>query len=73
VVHPSYAQSISHAALPEMVASWQVGRRFLVYALDATKARDKLLSRYPERQAFRLVSLEAQVEGKKPGFSRKPA
>ncbi len=60
VAHPTFEQTINHMALQEAVESWHRGRRFLVYALDAGKARDKVLARYPERQGYQVVSIEVQ-------------
>ena len=48
--------------LPEAVASWRKGRRFLVYALDGGKAREKIVARYQDRQGFQVVSLEPQTQ-----------
>ena len=60
VVHPAYDQSIAHAALTEAVESWRKGRRFLVFAHDGNKARDKIVARYPDRQGYQVVSIELQ-------------
>ncbi len=60
VVHPAIDQSISHNALSETVESWRKGRRFLVFALDGGKARDKISARYPERLGYQVVSIEPQ-------------
>jgi len=60
VVHPSFDQSISHNALPAAIESWRAGRRFLVFALDGGKARDKITARYPERQGYQVASIELQ-------------
>ena len=60
IVHPGYDQAVSHNALQEAVEGWRKGRRFLVFALDAAKARDKILARYPERVGYQVVSIEPQ-------------
>jgi len=64
VSHASFAQSVSPNALPDTIASWAKGRRFLVFALDDQKARDKIASRYPERLGFRIAAVEAQPDPK---------
>ncbi len=61
VVHPGYAQSINHNVVPEAVASWAKGRRFMVFALDIGKAREKLMVRFPERLGYRVESVVEQV------------
>ena len=61
VSHPSLDHSSAgHNALPEAVESWRKGRRFLVFALDVGKAREKISARYPERNGFQVVSMEPQ-------------
>ncbi|MEI6559812.1 MAG: hypothetical protein WCO00_15520 [Rhodospirillaceae bacterium] len=60
IVHPGFDQSINHNALPEAVESWRKGRRFLVFALDNAKAREKIIARHPDRQGYQLVSIELQ-------------
>lgn len=39
------------------VASWKIGRRFIVWALDEKKAREKIAARYPDRLGFALTSI----------------
>ncbi len=58
--HPTYAQAVSPNALPEAVESWRRGRRFLVYALDAGKAREKIVARYPERLGYHVIGISQQ-------------
>ena len=65
VCHHNYA-AILHSALPDALASWQAGRRFLVFALDTDKAREKILARYPDRQGYTLVSVEPRKPVKHP-------
>ncbi|MEI8394751.1 MAG: hypothetical protein WCF85_08460 [Rhodospirillaceae bacterium] len=55
-----YLKLVAQNALPEAAESWEKGRRFLVFALDANKARDKAAARYPDRQGFRILSVNAQ-------------
>ena len=62
VVHPAAGQALGQNVLPEAVASWRKGRRFLVYALDGGKAREKIVARYQDRQGFQVVSLEPQTQ-----------
>ena len=66
-VHPTYDQAVGHNALQEAVEGWRKGRRFLVFALDAAKAREKILARYPERLGYQVVSIEAQPPPKHKG------
>ena len=60
VGHPTYAQAISVNALPSAVEDWRRGRRFLVFALDGGKAREKASARYHERQGYQIISVELQ-------------
>ena len=60
IVHPAIEQSISPTALQDAIDSWHKGRRFLVFALDGGKARDKIVARYPERLGYQVVSIEIQ-------------
>ena len=60
VGHPTYAQAISVNALPSAVEVWRRGRRFLVFALDGGKAREKASARYHERQGYQIISVELQ-------------
>ncbi len=62
MAHPDLAE-INRNTLPQAIQSWQAGRRFLVFALDAQKARDKALARYPERLGYRLDSVAPQIHG----------
>jgi hypothetical protein len=59
--HPDFTAAINHNALPELAQSWQKGRRFLVFAVDVQKAREKVTARYPERLGYRVVSLVPQT------------
>ena len=59
--HPDFTAAINHNALPELAQSWQKGRRFLVFAVDVQKAREKVSARYPERLGYRVVSLVPQT------------
>jgi hypothetical protein len=61
LTHPDYADAINHNALPELVKSWQKGRRFLVFAVDVQKVREKVLARFPERLGYRVVSITPQT------------
>ncbi len=65
ITHPDYGEAVNHNALPELVQSWQKGRRFLVFAPEIQKARDKAAARHPERLGYRIVSVTPQpVPGK---------
>lgn len=56
VEHPDY--TTIHADTPEQTAqSWARGRRFIVWALDERKAREKIQVRYPERAGFRITGM----------------
>lgn len=57
VFHPDYAMVV-HSALPTALASWRAGRRYLVFALDPDKAREKIMARYPERLGYAVTTLE---------------
>ncbi len=66
ITHPDYADGVNHNAQPELTQSWQKGRRFLVFAPDVQKARDKVLARHPERLGYRVVSVAQQPPQGKP-------
>ena len=63
IANPHFG-SINPQATTDAVKTWQEGRRFLVWALDAAKGRDKAAARYPDRQGYRIVSVtEQKTEG----------
>jgi hypothetical protein len=57
ISNPTFATSVNAQAPADTLQSWQEGRRFVVWALDANKAREKAAGRYPERSGFRVVSV----------------
>ena len=52
VANLEYAVRVNPDLEPSALASWKKGRRFLVWALDEKKAREKVLARYPEHKGF---------------------
>ncbi len=62
VSHGDYAHQINARARPDVVRAWYHGRRFVVWALDKPKARNKVFTRFPERSGYHLRSLLSEDE-----------
>lgn len=58
VSNPDYAQRVNPNLERFALESWRQGRRFLVWALDDHKARDKVSARYPDHKGFMIESVE---------------
>lgn len=58
VVHPDYAHRVNAKLERTALDAWRRGRRFLVWAGDEKRARDKVHARYPEHKGFDLQSIE---------------
>ncbi|MEI8396076.1 MAG: hypothetical protein WCF85_15165 [Rhodospirillaceae bacterium] len=62
ITHANYRTHHSPAATKELHENWQLGRRFIVWALDRERALDKINSRLPKEQGFAVVELEQRKE-----------
>ncbi len=61
VVHTNFLQE-NPRARPDAIESWANGRRFLIWALDRNKAIEKLQTRYPERDGYRMTEIAEKVD-----------
>jgi hypothetical protein len=61
VVNPDVLRVANSKAPADAVESWRTGRRFVVWALDERKAREKLLLRMPERQGYHIRMIRERV------------
>lgn len=59
IVNTEYSSRVNSALEKSALESWKRGRRFLVWALDEKKVREKVNARYPEHKGFALMSVEA--------------
>ncbi|MGQ9368099.1 hypothetical protein [Azospirillum sp. ST 5-10] len=62
VANPDYARRVQPDLDPAVLETWRRGRRFLVWALDERKARDKVYARFPEHKGF-YIQGAARREG----------
>lgn len=60
IVNIEYASRVNSNLEPIALDSWKRGRRFLVWAQDEKKAREKATSRYPEQKGFAVMEIEQQ-------------
>ncbi|AWK85678.1 hypothetical protein [Azospirillum thermophilum] len=58
VANPDYAARVNATLDPFALESWKRGRRFVVWALDEKKAREKVTARFPEHKGFALTAIE---------------
>lgn len=58
VANHDYAGRVNPNLERFALESWRQGRRFLVWALDEHKARDKVTARYPDHKGFVIESVE---------------
>lgn len=58
IAHPDYGHKVNAKLERTAIETWRRGRRFLVWAIDEKKARDKVHARYPEHKGFDLQSIE---------------
>ncbi|PWC34124.1 hypothetical protein [Azospirillum sp. TSO35-2] len=59
VVNIQYAARVNADLTPTALDSWKQGRRFLVWAQDDKKAREKLYARYPDNKGFAVMGVES--------------
>lgn len=58
VVNPEYASKVNSGVDPLAQEGWRRGRRYIVWALDEAKARDKFSARYPDKRGFQIQKIE---------------
>ncbi len=58
--HQDYGGIINPKATSDVVSSWRYGRRFIVWAVDSDRARDKINSAMPPEKGFVITSLQQQ-------------
>lgn len=58
IVHPDYAHKVNAKLERTALETWKRGRRFLVWATDEAKARDKVQARFPPNKGFEMQSIE---------------
>ncbi|HYF87168.1 hypothetical protein [Azospirillum sp.] len=61
VVNIEYGARVNANLTPTALDSWKRGRRFLVWALDEKKAREKVHSRFPENKGFTVMGVESYL------------
>jgi len=58
VANADYAARVNPALEAAALDTWKRGRRFLVWALDERKAREKVQARYPDHKGFAIEAVE---------------
>lgn len=61
VVNIEYGARVNANLSPTALDSWKRGRRFLVWALDEKKAREKVNARFPENKGFTVMGVESYL------------
>ena len=61
VVNIEYGARVNATLTSTALDSWKRGRRFLVWALDEKKAREKVHSRFPENKGFTVMGVESYL------------
>ena len=61
VVNIEYGTRVNANLTTTALDSWKRGRRFLVWALDERKAREKVHSRFPENKGFTVMGVESYL------------
>ncbi|MFC5307353.1 hypothetical protein [Azospirillum picis] len=59
VVNIDYASRVNAGLSRPALDSWKRGRRFLVWALDEKKAREKIHARFPENKGFAVMGSQS--------------
>lgn len=60
IVNLEYSKRVNPDLDPVALDSWKRGRRFLVWAQDEKKAREKANSKYPEQKGFAIMEIGPQ-------------
>ncbi|MBK1837534.1 hypothetical protein JHL17_08925 [Azospirillum sp. YIM B02556] len=59
VVNADYGARVNANLTSTALDSWKRGRRFLVWALDENKAREKVNARFPQNKGFTVLGIES--------------
>lgn len=62
VTNTHYAEHVHLQATAAAQQSWRQGRRLMIYALDANKAREKAVTRLPERLGYHIGTITQMME-----------
>ncbi|MBI1208839.1 MAG: hypothetical protein GC191_16330 [Azospirillum sp.] len=62
ISHPDYARVVQPKATPRLAKIWLEGRRFVVWALDEAKARQKIEARLPESAGYTVRAVTAKAD-----------
>ncbi|CAK0774142.1 hypothetical protein CCP2SC5_620017 [Azospirillaceae bacterium] len=65
--HPNFIASVNSRASPQANVAWRCGRRFLIWALDESKALEKLEYRLPLDYGFKVVSVTEKLDPREAG------
>lgn len=60
VSNPDYGQRVNANLEKSALDSWKRGRRFLVWALDEKKAREKVTARFHDHKGFTITGVQRQ-------------
>lgn len=58
IANPDFASKVNSSADPLALDGWRKGRRYVVWALDENKAREKISARFPSKRGFNIVKIE---------------
>lgn len=61
IANPDYASRVNNNLDPVALDAWAKGRRYVVWALEEGKAREKVLARHPEKRGFYIQKIEKYV------------
>lgn len=77
IVHHQDFATVNPRVTAEAAASWLRGRRYVVWALDQKKAREKVAVKFPDRSGYLIHSIhtqtDAEVQPAAPKVRRRPA
>ncbi|HEY0832662.1 MAG TPA: hypothetical protein VGE72_02030 [Azospirillum sp.] len=62
VANPEYGNRVNPNLEKSALDSWKRGRRFLVWALDERKAREKVTARFHDHKGFAITEVQRQTE-----------
>lgn len=58
ISNPDYASKVNSNTDPVALDGWRKGRRYIVWAMDEAKARDKINARFPDKRGFSIEKIE---------------
>jgi hypothetical protein len=59
VSNVDYAARVNPKLMSNALDSWRQGRRFVVWAVDEKKARERLAARFPDARGYHVLSLQS--------------